>query len=83
MVDQLERKGSWSGREDSNLRPPGPEPGALARLSHAPNIFSLYDHLLFAASGAVMRCLVQSIQLLGQTGHPFAAIDFGQALLFG
>jgi hypothetical protein len=26
----------WSGREDSNLRPPGPEPGALARLSHAP-----------------------------------------------
>ena len=28
--------GNWSGREDSNLRPPGPEPGALARLSHAP-----------------------------------------------
>jgi hypothetical protein len=22
-------KDSWSGREDSNLRPPGPEPGAL------------------------------------------------------
>ena len=22
-------KGKWSGREDSNLRPPGPEPGAL------------------------------------------------------
>ena len=27
----------WSGRVDSNHRPPGPEPGALARLSHAPN----------------------------------------------
>ena len=26
----------WSGRVDSNHRPPGPEPGALARLSHAP-----------------------------------------------
>src|ERR1035438_5366133 len=29
--------GFWSGRVDSNHRPPGPEPGALARLSHAPN----------------------------------------------
>jgi integrase len=26
----------WSGRVDLNHRPPGPEPGALARLSHAP-----------------------------------------------
>lgn len=25
-----------SGRQDLNLRPPGPEPGALAKLSHAP-----------------------------------------------
>src|SRR4051812_17588241 len=32
---------NWSGREDSNLRPPGPEPGALARLSHAPCFTSL------------------------------------------
>src|SRR5581483_9976497 len=31
----------WSGRVDSNHRPPGPEPGALARLSHAPNSSSL------------------------------------------
>ena len=29
----------WSGRVDSNHRPPGPEPGALARLSHAPRNF--------------------------------------------
>src|ERR1017187_7811447 len=28
----------WSGRVDSNHRPPGPEPGALARLSHAPKL---------------------------------------------
>ncbi len=30
------RWGKWSGREDLNLRPPGPEPGALARLRYAP-----------------------------------------------
>ena len=35
-------KGFWSGRVDSNHRPPGPEPGALARLSHAPN-FLVYS----------------------------------------
>ena len=26
----------WSGRVDLNHRPPGPEPGALARLRYAP-----------------------------------------------
>ena len=31
------RKKRWSGREDSNLRPPVPKTGALARLRHAPN----------------------------------------------
>ena len=29
----------WSGREDSNLRPPGPKPGALTRLRYAPTNF--------------------------------------------
>ena len=29
-------KREWSGRKDLNLRPPGPEPGALARLRYAP-----------------------------------------------
>src|SRR5215467_13011889 len=29
-------KGEWSGRMDLNHRPPGPEPGALARLRYAP-----------------------------------------------
>jgi hypothetical protein len=28
----------WSGRMDLNHRPPGPEPGALARLRYAPTI---------------------------------------------
>ena len=28
----------WSGRKDLNLRPPGPEPGALARLRYAPTM---------------------------------------------
>ena len=28
--------GPWSGRQDSNLRPPAPKAGALAKLSYAP-----------------------------------------------
>ena len=28
----------WSGRMDLNHRPPGPEPGALARLRYAPTV---------------------------------------------
>ena len=28
----------WSGRHDSNVRPVGPKPTALARLSYAPNL---------------------------------------------
>src|SRR4029077_7253582 len=35
------KRNNWTGRVDSNHRPPGPEPGALARLSHAP-IFLVY-----------------------------------------
>jgi hypothetical protein len=40
----------WSGRVDSNHRPPGPEPGALARLSHAPKntTLSLFPLVCFA-----------------------------------
>ena len=29
---------TWSGRVDLNHRPPGPEPGALTGLRHAPQI---------------------------------------------
>src|SRR5262249_16167763 len=32
------KREKWSGRKDLNLRPPGPEPGALARLRYAPTI---------------------------------------------
>src|SRR5215471_3487000 len=32
----------WSGRVDLNHRPPGPEPGALARLSHAPSLLNFH-----------------------------------------
>jgi len=34
--DGVSVRKEWSGRVDLNHRPPGPEPGALARLSHAP-----------------------------------------------
>jgi hypothetical protein len=34
FIDSLLR--NWSGRMDLNHRPPGPEPGALARLRYAP-----------------------------------------------
>ena len=34
-----------SGWQDSNLRPPGPKPGALAKLSHTPLFF--FIHLCF------------------------------------
>ena len=33
----LRKKSGW---QDSNLRPPGPKPGALAKLSHTP-LFTL------------------------------------------
>jgi hypothetical protein len=37
-VAEIDRE-KWSGRVDLNHRPPGPEPGALARLSHAPTVY--------------------------------------------
>ncbi len=33
-------KKKWSGRKDSNLRPPGPKPGTLTILSYAPTLFN-------------------------------------------
>jgi hypothetical protein len=41
---------NWSGRVDLNHRPPGPEPGALARLSHAPSYLS---HIV----ACILRCI--------------------------
>ena len=40
-----------SGWQDSNLRPPGPKPGALAKLSHTPLFLYLF----------VLRCPTQDI----------------------
>src|SRR6185437_1093822 len=45
---QKERVGSfcgWSGRVDLNHRPPGPEPGALTGLRHAPPTPILWNKL--------------------------------------
>jgi site-specific DNA recombinase len=36
LIFRRAKNEEWSGRVDLNHRPPGPEPGALARLSHAP-----------------------------------------------
>ena len=43
------KTGCLSGREDSNLRPRGPEPRALARLSHAPllKLVNLRGNLIY------------------------------------
>ena len=44
----------WSGRVDLNHRPPGPEPGALARLRYAPTeyngVITVYVGLRLAAT---------------------------------
>ena len=49
-------RSGWSGREDSNLRPLGPEPSALARLSHAPveDALRLYHAPRAHAKGSVV-----------------------------
>ena len=50
----LSRSYDESGREDLNLRPPGPEPGALARLSHAPK--EKLNHFNMRQEGVLARC---------------------------
>ena len=40
QANDLQAATRWSGRADLNCRPPGPEPGALSKLSHAPIYFS-------------------------------------------
>jgi hypothetical protein len=43
----------WSGRKDLNLRPPGPEPGALARLRYAPTMELAGENLSLRADGSL------------------------------
>ena len=56
------KKGGWllipllSGRQDSNLRPPGPKPGAMTGLRYAPNWSSIRS---FVAVGARFELAVQ------------------------
>ena len=50
---------SWSGREDLNLRPLGPEPSALTKLRYAPkDIFELYHNHLFGATNLFVLSIV-------------------------
>src|SRR5712692_6713374 len=58
----------WSGRMDLNHRPPGPEPGALARLRYAPtdilgrNLPSQGDYQINTALPLKVGCLCVSSQ---------------------
>ena len=36
-----------SGRQDSNLRPPGPKPGAMTGLRYAPKNYIIKERFLF------------------------------------
>ena len=36
-----------SGRQDSNLRPPGPKPGAMTGLRYTPNILPVAEGMRF------------------------------------
>jgi hypothetical protein len=44
----------WSGRMDLNHRPPGPEPGALARLRYAPTVTRPSVYARFRASATAV-----------------------------
>src|SRR3984893_19133285 len=52
--DSVEEK--WSGRVDLNHRPPGPEPGALARLRYAPSFFSSNRSTVYSAFSRAATC---------------------------
>src|SRR5208337_4441939 len=59
LKERIQQWKNWSGRVDLNLRPPGPEPGALARLSHAPTVrrssTRVASALLKSSTGRCMR----------------------------
>jgi hypothetical protein len=61
----------WSGREDSNLRPPGPEPGALARLSHAPT--GNFTILTGNALWTLRRVIGQTYRLTQNAGSRYSS----------
>ena len=58
-VQKMENGRKWLGREDSNPRMPGPEPGALP-LGDAPiNWYFQRDNILHESSGVVNIVRVQ------------------------
>ena len=50
-----------SGWQDSNLRPPGPKPGALAKLSHTPKVFCFVSFKLFPRDTRVIISELSSV----------------------
>ena len=65
---QIREGKRWSGRKDLNLRPPGPEPGALARLRYAPNLSS-YFLTVYAGLHASATITLQALQALQAWKH--------------
>src|SRR5258705_4843712 len=78
---QIREGKKWSGRVDLNHRPPGPEPGALARLRYAPKnrhskaenltagIFRV-AHQLALANNARFEACERRIGIGGVVAHP-------------
>ena len=66
---------------DSNHRPPGHEPGALARLSHAPNIdqYSICCTIGFVSETGKLRALPAVHEILERLAH--SAAHYPHALL--
>jgi hypothetical protein len=69
-----------SGRQDSNLRPPGPKPGTLTGLRYAPNLFS--SRLLFSFQFEVVNTTLPTSSRDTLTGLRYAPNLFSSRLLF-
>ena len=77
-----------SGRQDSNLRPPGPKPGAMTGLRYAPNessssIFNAHQPLLmfylFCLTNPAVSHPFQPPRYCGGSGITFGGLRFAAA----
>src|SRR5260370_26699468 len=59
-------RNKWSGRKDLNLRPPGPEPGALARLRYAPTQHDASEHTAFVRNTRIAQPMGPYQELSGK-----------------